>query len=463
MRSIATKLTLAFLLVGLTGAILVAVIVQVRTRSAFNQFLLNREQQALVNSLVQYYQRSNSWQGVIRDLVETGLQDSFELNSRDLRRDWNRFVLVGPDGMIIFSPQVRQIGQQISARDLEKSLALVSDGETIGWLLLETGLRVWVPDAAETLFLRNLTAASLLSALVAVLLALALGSLLAYTLTRSLRELTEATVEIADGRLGKQVKVRTQDELGELAASFNKMSKDLERATQARRQMTADIAHDLRSPLSVLTGYSEALSDGKLVGDPEIYQILNQETRHLGRLIDDLRTLSLADSGELPLLLQPIAPAELLTRAANAHRVQADTCQITLTVDAEPGLPEIRVDVERMAQVLGNLLRNALRYTPQGGKIMLSARRVGEQICLAVSDNGVGITPQDLPYIFDRSYRGDQARQSVEGETGLGLAIVRSLVEAQGGVIEVESQVGSGSTFKVLFQSSGQTSAPLSR
>lgn len=463
MRSIATKLTLAFLLVGLTGAILVAVIVQVRTRSAFNQFLLNREQQALVNSLVQYYQRSNSWQGVIRDLVETGLQDSFESNSRDLRRDWNRFVLVGPDGMIIFSPQVRQIGQQISARDLEKSLALVSDGETIGWLLLETGLRVWVPDAAETLFLRNLTAASLLSALVAVLLALALGSLLAYTLTRSLRELTEATVEIADGRLGKQVKVRTQDELGELAASFNKMSKDLERATQARRQMTADIAHDLRSPLSVLTGYSEALSDGKLVGDPEIYQILNQETRHLGRLIDDLRTLSLADSGELPLLLQPIAPAELLTRAANAHRVQADTCQITLTVDAEPGLPEIRVDVERMAQVLGNLLRNALRYTPQGGKIMLSARRVGEQICLAVSDNGVGITPQDLPYIFDRSYRGDQARQSVEGETGLGLAIVRSLVEAQGGVIEVESQVGSGSTFKVLFQSSGQTSAPLSR
>lgn len=463
MRSIATKLTLAFLLVGLTGAILVAVIVQVRTRSAFNQFLLNREQQALVNSLVQYYQRSNSWQGVIRDLVETGLQDSFELNSRDLRRDWNRFVLVGPDGMIIFSPQVRQIGQQISARDLEKALALVSDGETIGWLLLETGLRVWVPDAAETLFLRNLTAASLLSALVAVLLALALGSLLAYTLTRSLRELTEATVEIADGRLGKQVKVRTQDELGELAASFNKMSKDLERATQARRQMTADIAHDLRSPLSVLTGYSEALSDGKLVGDPEIYQILNQETRHLGRLIDDLRTLSLADSGELPLLLQPIAPAELLTRAANAHRVQADTCQITLTVDAEPGLPEIRVDVERMAQVLGNLLRNALRYTPQGGKIMLAARRVGEQICLAVSDNGVGITPQDLPYIFDRSYRGDQARQSVEGETGLGLAIVRSLVEAQGGVIEVESQVGSGSTFKVLFQSSGQTSAPLSR
>lgn len=463
MRSIATKLTLAFLLVGLTGAILVAVIVQVRTRSAFNQFLLNREQQALVTSLVQYYQRSNSWQGVIRDLVETGLQDSFELNSRDLRRDWNRFVLVGPDGMIIFSPQVRQIGQQISARDLEKALALESDGETIGWLLLETGLRVWVPDAAETLFLRNLTSASLLSALVAVLLALALGSLLAYTLTRSLRELTEATVEIANGKLGKQVKVRTQDELGELAISFNKMSKDLERATQARRQMTADIAHDLRSPLSVLTGYSEALSDGKLVGDPEIYQILNQETRHLGRLIDDLRTLSLADSGELPLLLQSIAPAELLTRAANAHRVQAEIRQITLTVNAQPGIPEIRVDAERMAQVLGNLLRNALRYTPEGGKIMLSARRLGEQICLAVSDNGVGIKPQDLPYIFDRSYRGDQARQSVEGETGLGLAIVRSLVEAQGGVIEVESQVGSGSTFKVLFQSSGQTSAPLSR
>jgi signal transduction histidine kinase len=134
-----------------------------------------------------------------------------------------------------------------------------------------------------------------------------------------------------------------------------------------------------------------------------------------------------------------------------------------LTVEAEPGLPEIRVDVERMAQVLGNLLRNALRYTPEAGQVILSARRLGEQICLAVSDNGVGISPQDLPFIFDRSYRGDQARQSGEGETGLGLAIVRSLVEAQGGTIEVESQVGTGSTFKVLFRSSGQTSDPSSR
>lgn len=463
MRSIATKLTLAFLLVGLTGAILVTVIVQVRTRSAFNQFLLGREQQALVSYLVQNYQRTGDWNGVLRNLMASGLPAGLEFGGRDLRRGWDRFVLVGPDQTVIFSPQARQIGQRLAASELDKALALEIDGKPAGWLLLDAGSRLWAPDSSEALFLRNLTGASLLSALVAVLLALALGSLLAYTLTRSLRELTEATVEIANGKLGKQVKVRTQDELGELAISFNKMSKDLERATQARRQMTADIAHDLRSPLSVLTGYSEALSDGKLVGDPEIYQILNQETRHLGRLIDDLRTLSLADSGELPLLLQPISPSELLGRAANAHRVQAEARQITLSVDTEPGLPEIQVDVERMAQVLGNLLRNALRYTPEAGKIILSAHRLGEQVCLAVSDNGVGISPQDLPYIFDRSYRGDQARQSVEGETGLGLAIVRSLVEAQGGVIEVESQVGTGSTFKVLFQSSGRTSAPSSR
>jgi two-component system, OmpR family, sensor histidine kinase BaeS len=452
MRSIAGKLTLAFLLVGLTGAILVAIIVQQRTQRAFDQFILNREQQSLVDYLLQYYERNQRWDGVSGSLVYSTRQQMLPAQGdKNFSRDWKSFVLVGPDRRVVFSPQEQMVGRLVTDGELKRALVLESGGQTAGWLLLDPGPRVWETNSAESLFLKHVNSAVLLSALVAALLALLLGSLLAYTLTRSLRELTEATVAIAHGNLGQQVRVRSKDELGELAASFNQMSVDLEQATRARRQMTADIAHDIRSPLSVLTGYAEALSDGKLAGDAEVYKILNQETRHLGRLVDDLRTLSLADAGELPLVLQNIAPEELLARAANAHRVQAEGKKVALQVQAEASLPEIQVDLERMAQVLGNLLRNALRYTPEGGKIHLSATLAGDLVCLAVSDNGAGIAAEDLPYIFERSYRGDRARNQVEGESGLGLAIARSLVEAQGGKISVESQLGEGAKFTIAL------------
>ncbi len=253
-------------------------------------------------------------------------------------------------------------------------MALQVDGETAGWILPPPVPRQWIPNSPEELFLQNINRATLLSALVATLLALTLGGFLAFTMTRSLRELTEATVDIARGKLGIQVKVRSKDELGELATSFNKMSLDLEQATRARRQMTADIAHDLRSPLSVISGYAEALSDGKLPGTPEVYNILHQETRQLSRLVEDLRLLSLADAGELQLILQPCDPQALLERVAARHAVAAQQHEVTLRVETGQELPLVNLDSERMAQVLDNLVLNAFRYTPPGGEIVLSAR-----------------------------------------------------------------------------------------
>jgi signal transduction histidine kinase len=317
-------------------------------------------------------------------------------------------------------------------------------------LFLEGPAQNWLATTPEGRFLRTVTLASLFSALVAVALALALGGLLAVTLTRSLRELTEATIEIARGKLGRQVKVRSNDELGDLAASFNQMSHDLARATHARRQMTADIAHDLRSPLSVLSGYAEALSDGKLPGTPEIYGILHQETRRLSRMVDDLRTLSLADGGDLPLVRQAISPQVILERAAARHAVAAAQKEIRLDVDAAPGLPALTVDVERMAQVFDNLILNAFRYTPPNGKVSLRASRAAGKTCLQVQDTGSGIAPEDLPHLFDRFYRGDKSRQA-SGETGLGLAIAKSIVEAHGGTIAVESASGAGAIFTITI------------
>jgi signal transduction histidine kinase len=296
--------------------------------------------------------------------------------------------------------------------------------------------------------LNSINRATLVSGLVATALALLLGGLLAFTFTRTLRELTEATNEVAAGKLGRQVKIRSRDELGDLASSFNKMSLDLQQATRARRQMTADIAHDLRTPLSVISGYAEALSDGKLPGSPEIYAILHQETQQLNNLVEDLRTLSLADIGELSLTLQPADPRSMLERVAARHALAAELKGVTLAVETSDELPQVRVDPERMDQVFNNLVGNALRYTPAGGRILLSAGAAGDGLRFQVQDSGSGISAEDLPHVFDRFYRGDPARQQ-NGESGLGLAIAKSIVEAHGGSIRVESTNGQGARFTI--------------
>lgn len=449
MRSITFKLTIAFLLVGLTGAVLVAVIVRWRTQRAFDQLMISREQQTLIASLQQYYEMNNGWQG-----IDTQLQAWLYSQPRppeashDLRDDWQRFVLVNANQIVIFSHIPAQIGQKVTSRELNDALLLEVDGEETGWLLLDSNPRQWMPNTPEGLFLRNVTSATLVSALVAAGLALILGSVLAFTMTRSLREMKDATVQIARGKLGLQVKVRSKDELGDLAASFNQMSLDLQNATQARRQMTADIAHDLRSPLSVISGYAEALSDGKLPGTPDVYDILNQETKHLNRLVEDLRLLSLADAGELSLTHQQIAPQLILERVAARYAVSAEHKGISLKVEPAGELPLVHVDVERIIQVFDNLVVNAFRYTPSGGEVVLSAGSMPQAVQLQIQDNGSGIAADDLPHIFDRFYRGDRSRQE-NGESGLGLAIAKSIVEAHGGTIEVASKPGEGTTFTI--------------
>jgi two-component system sensor histidine kinase BaeS len=452
-RSLAVKLTLAFLFVGLTGSILVTVIIQQRTQAAFSNFILNREQQNLAENLIYYYQVNGSWIGVADNLAQ--LQANIPLQPGNLHSpfpDGSPLTLVGADQVIVYSNQANDVGTKVSNRTLNGAVTLQTNGQTIGWLLLTPVRRTFTSNTPEGIFLRNVNSATLLSAFVAVILALLLGGLLAFTMTRSLRDLTEATVEIAKGRFGKQVKVRSKDEIGELAISFNQMSIDLEKATKARQQMTADIAHDLRSPLSVITGYAEALSDNKLAGTEEVYNILLQETKHLDRLVDDLRLLSLADTGELSLNLQPMSPRVLIERVIARHIVSAAQLQINLQIEAPDNLPMVNVDVERMSQVLDNLILNAFRYTPERGTVRLGAAVLGDKVNITVADNGRGISPEDLPHIFDRFYRGDKSRQH-NGESGLGLAIAKSIVEAHGGRIMVASDPNSGAKFTISLDS----------
>ncbi|WP_448335280.1 sensor histidine kinase [Bellilinea sp.] len=452
MRSLTVKLTLAFLVVGVTGALLVAVFINRRIQSAFDRFLLTREEQAMISALLEYYQFNGSWEGIDNALLRRPrmMMQGMGGMMRTMEATWARFTLVDAERRVLFSISAGEpSGSLIPASELNRAVELSVNNQTVGWVILNAKRRALIADTPEAVFLRGVNQAALVSAVIASLLALALGGFLAYGLTRSLRELTHATEEIARGNYGKEVAVRSNDELGTLAQAFNKMSRDLANAVRLRRQMTADIAHELRSPLTVLSGYAEALSEGKLKGNPEIYNVLHQETRQLSRLIDDLRLLSLADAGELSLLIQPTDIPTLLNQIITRHSVTAQQKQIDLQAVVSPGLPKYPLDPDRIAQVLDNLILNAFRYTPAGGWIRLSAEiSPPGGLRLKVQDNGSGIAEDDLPFIFERFYRADKARHSNQ-ESGLGLAIARSIVEAHGGKITAQSQPGKGTTFTI--------------
>lgn len=456
MRSIAVKLTLAFLLVGLTGATIVVLVVRQRTRNEFDRFVLDQNQQFLVSELTQYYQQHGSWEEM-EDQFRPGRSEPPGMGAPGMRWEARRalFTIADIEGKVVFGSTQADVGRQLSSSDLRAGTALQIDGNTVGWLIFTPTIDRWRAGTPEGDFLLSVINATWISVGIATVIALALGGFLAYTMTRSLRELTAATHELAEGRLGFQVKVHSKDELGALALSFNKMSSELARANELRRQMTADIAHDLRTPLSVIMGYTEALNDQKLSPTPETFAVMHTEAQHLSHLIDDLKTISLADAGELPLVYQRVPVGVLLRRTADAHRVKADQGGVAIQIEIPPDVPDIYVDVERMIQVLGNLMSNALRYTLPGGEIRLSAREQDGKVCLQITDNGSGILPEDLPFIFERSYRGDKARGRPEGETGLGLAIAKSLVEAQGGGIAVQSELGKGTQFTICLPMAG--------
>ena len=275
-------------------------------------------------------------------------------------------ALVDNTDVVVYGSQRYQIGQKLTRSELRQAIPVEVNGQVVGSMVLDLPAEAdrRADPSPEADFLRRINLAILLSALGATAIALVLGILLARAISRPVRELTEATQIVALGDFGHQVPVRTQDELGELAKSFNQMSADLAQASQLRRQMTADIAHELRTPLSVILGYTEALSDGKLHGSPGMYQAMYGEAQLLSHLVDDLRTLSLADAGELTLNRLPVAPGDCLERTAASQAALAAHQSVEVRVQVAPNLPLIEADRERIAQVLGNLMSNALRYTP---------------------------------------------------------------------------------------------------
>jgi signal transduction histidine kinase len=432
---ITTKLILAFLIVTLLSTGFIALFARISTNSEFNKFINDRYKAELVTQLANYYKEKQAWDGV-ESLFS---RDHF---GPDQRRPLF-FSITDESGVVLVAGNEHKKGEKISEEILDAGAKIEVNNEVVGILLLNTP-----PDRnpLEEQFLHRINDTILLSAIGTMVLAFILGTILSRTITHPILELTKATHEIASGKFDQQVSVRSRDEIGELAESFNKMSSDLARSLNLRKQMTADIAHELRTPLSLIIGHAEAVHDGVLPPSAENFEIIREEAERLEKLVNDLRTLSLADAGELSVEFQIVDVNQLLKDIQTHYLIPFANKGVTLDLQIDSNPLKANLDPSRFSQALTNILDNALRHTPEEGRVGISARRVENEVEVSIADNGEGVSLEEAAHIFDRFYRTDKSRtrDGESGGSGLGLAITKSVIEMHKGRIWAESEKGNG-------------------
>ncbi len=455
MNRLWVRLTCAFIAITLISVILVAVLANSAATDQFQQYLAGQElvnQTSLVGNLGAYYQQHGNWNGVatILEAAGAGTGGSGMMGRGRGSNRGTSLILADASGTVVYGSPA---GATLSANQQASALPIRVNGTTVGYLVITTPGRV-ILNQAQQAFLDQLRRNLVFAALAALGLAITLGLLISRAMARPLAHLSTAARAFARRDWDYRVKPEGTVEVADVARAFNQMAESLQRSERVRREMMADIAHELRTPLAVAQGNLRAMLDGVYPLEHSEVATVYDETLLLNRLIDDLRELALAEAGQLPLSMRDVDATAAL-RDTVAHFVAVAGAQgVELKMQLADDLPTLRTDPDRLAQVLRNLLMNAVRYTPAGGSVTLkavrqsgSAQHSGANLEISVVDTGSGITPEDLPYIFDRFYRGDRSRARSSGGTGLGLAIAKTLVEAMGGQMGVESAAGQGSRF----------------
>ena len=398
----------------------------------------------LAAELEAYYQQFGAWDGAEQLLVSNvqghGMGQGMGGGGPLVR-------LADADGTVVAASRGEASGSLLRG---ERQAALVLYdplGRRIGYLLAEGG----PADNSnfERQLLDRLVRAGLIAAAISGVLALALAVLFSYRLLKPVQELTRAAARMAAGDLNQRVDERGKDELATLGRAFNHMAASLQRAEQSRRAMTADIAHELRTPIAVQRAHLEALQDGVYPLTGENLQPVLDQTELLTRLVEDLRTLALADAGELRLERSLTSLLSLVQRVVDRFRPEAENRHIRLGLENLPGVADIQasLDAGRIEQILNNLISNALRYTEEGGEVRVGLVRKDGWAEVRVADNGAGISPEALPRLFERFFRADPSRSRAAGGTGLGLAIARQLALAHGGDLNAANQPQGGAVF----------------
>lgn len=488
-NSLILKLMGAFLLVIVIGALVIYFLTTQATQNAFRLYTTQNSQliaERLAPDFANFYTQANSWQGVDA-LLQTSLtlegmpgmmngvgagrgQGRGAVNGGGQGLGWmggmgQRLILADPQGRVIADtagfalPNAENVltGSQLLADELASGASVTVNNHLVGTLIVAPGDQRAGPNPAST-FLATVNRSILISVLIAGVVGLLLVSLFFFQITAPIRQMQKAAGAIAQGDLSQRLVIRSKDELGDLAESFNHMASSLGSAEAQRQKLLADVAHELRTPLAVIQANAEAMQDGVLPIDLEQVNAIHAETLLLGRLINDLRLISLAEAGELQLDRRASDLNALLQGVLERFQPQCAQKGVAIELSVEGHLPPVIIDTDRMTQVLNNLVSNALRYTPEGGRIMLHATCLAENdhaVQVSVTDTGSGIAPDDLLWVFDRFYRADKSRTRASGGSGLGLAIVKQLVEAHGGKVGVESpfyqENGSGFGTRINF------------
>lgn len=432
MRRLWVRLTLLFSSIVLVAAAVIILIGLLITQESVIRYILStliERPGALIDRLNGYYEgNGNSWEGV-GNVLDFKLAEHFGPDTPAFVRDLNgnEYQLRPDDG-----------------QPLEDTSFPINRDDTLkGYLVVQYP----APDYSE--FLTQFSRIMLFIAFIGTIIGLIYAVFVSRSLTAPLTRLSDAAKAIGARNLTARVEPQGSYEMVELANSFNRMAADLERGEALRRDMLADTAHELRTPLSVLMGNLRAILDDVYPLDKAEVARLYEQSRLLNRLVNDLHELAQAEARQLPMSHQPTDVQALVEGLLQDFEPLAEEEGLTLNAQVSPNLPPVTMDKQRMAQVINNLLANALRHTPSGGTLSVLVGRSDDHVTITVRDNGEGIAPADLPNVFNRFYRSDRARARSTGGSGLGLAIAKAIVEAHDGSIRVESQPGHGATFTI--------------
>lgn len=481
MGSLRVRLLGGFTAVVLVGLATVALLANRATTSEFRLYVTRSGQayaQRLAPALGAYYARTGSWAGAEALLRapagssgggRPGMGWMGEMGGTggmggmwgqggsswgwDSMMDWEmwpalgvRAVLADERGTVVADTASEAVGRTLPQSTLASATPVQSSGRTVGYLVI-TSLDAQAAGNPTADFLASVNRSILVAALASGALAVALGFLLLRQITAPLGALAAAAQRIASGDLKHRVAPGGGDELVRVGRAFNQMAEDLDRQEELRRNLLADVAHELRNPIGLVQGELEAMLDGVYPLDATHVAAVHEEVLLLGRLVGDLRLLSLAGVGQLKLDRAPVDLAELVQRVTGRFQAEASQKGVALVLEVPGAVRAVEADADRLSQVVGNLIGNALRYTPSGGRVAVRVRGAEGEAEVSIADTGPGISPDELPFIFDRFYRAGKARSQVREGSGLGLAIVKRLVEAHGGRIGVESEPGKGARF----------------
>jgi signal transduction histidine kinase len=397
-----------------------------------------------------YYMTNEDW---------TGVQSVAEQLST---MEETRIIITNSNGIVVADSQNNLIGKEYHSSEAGIPLSLrlnrprplplpfnsspgtaISPASTFGTLYISplgsSAVAIYLSSAINQFFIWG--------SLIAIIIAIALTYFISRRITSPIRVLASTAEKLGQGDFTQKVPVQSRDEVGKLARKFNLMAGDLERLEKLRRRIVADVAHELRTPLSNVSGYLEAIRDGIVKPDTATIASLSEEVDLLSRLVNDLQDLAMADAGDLKLIRQPEDLGQIIEQSVKAVQVKAQEKNLAVSTDIPSGLPPVNVDYHRISQVLRNFLSNAIAHTAGGGKISVSASQTDHLVKVSVCDNGEGIAPADLQHMFERFYRVDKSRTRNGGGSGLGLTIAKRLVEAHGGTVEVQSELGKGSCF----------------